>query len=77
MNDAQLETLDQIRQFLEGTEAISFQIENKKTRYRWMLHTLVKFQYLKLSKTDKGLIIRYTRKMTGYSLAIDNSKTSR
>ena len=55
MNDAQLETLDQIRQFLEGTEAISFQIENKKTRYRWMLHTLVKFRYLKLSKTDNPL----------------------
>ena len=35
MNDAQLETLAQIRQFLEGTEAISFQIENKETRYRW------------------------------------------
>jgi hypothetical protein len=27
MNDTQLETLDQIRQFLEGPEAISFQIE--------------------------------------------------
>ncbi len=69
MNDAQLETLDQIRQFLEGTEAISFQIINKETRYRWIQHTLVKFRYLKLSKTDKGLITRYVRKMTGYSLA--------
>ena len=69
MNDTQLETLDQIRQFLEGTEAISFQIETKKTRYCWIQHTLVKFQYLKLSKPDKGLITRYIRKMTGYSLA--------
>ena len=24
MNDTQLETLDQVRQFLEGTEAVSF-----------------------------------------------------
>ena len=69
MNDTQLETLDQVRQFLEGTEAISFQIENKDARYRWIQHTLVKFRYLKLSKTDKGLITRYIRKMTGYSLA--------
>ena len=30
---------------------------------------LVKFRYLKLSKPDKGLITRYIRKMTGYSLA--------
>ena len=61
MNDTQLETLDQIRQFLAGTEAISFQIESKDARYRWLQHTLVKFRYRKLSKTDKGLIIRYIR----------------
>jgi hypothetical protein len=30
MNDTQLETLDQVRQFLEGTEAVSFQIESKR-----------------------------------------------
>ena len=69
MNDTQLETLDQVRQFLEGTEAISFQIESKDERYRWIQHTLVKFRYLKLSKSDKGLITRYIRKMTSYSLA--------
>ncbi len=69
MNDTQIETLDQVRQFLEGTEAISFQIESKDARYRWIQHTLVKFRYLKLSKTNKGLITRYIRKMTGYSLA--------
>ena len=69
MNDTQLETLDQVRQVLEGTEAISFQIINKETRYHWIQHTLVKFRYLKLSKPDKGLITCYIRKMTGYSLA--------
>jgi len=69
MNDTQLETLDQVRQFLEGTEAVSFQIESKDARYRWLQHTLVKFRYLQLSKTDKGLITRYIRKMTGYSPA--------
>jgi len=69
MNDTQLETLDQLRQFLEGTETISFQIESKKARYRWLQHTLIKFRYLQLSKTDKGLITRYLRKLTGYSPA--------
>ncbi len=53
MNDTQLDTLDQVRQFLEGSEAISFQIESKDARYRWIQHTLVKFRYLQLSKTDK------------------------
>jgi len=69
MNDTPLDTLDQVRQFLEGTEAISFQIESKDARYRWIQHTLVKFRYRKLSKENKGLITRYIRKMTGYSLA--------
>ena len=69
MNDTQLETLKQIEHFLEGTEAVSFQMENKDARYRWIQHTLMKFLYLKLSKTDKGLITRYILKMTGYSLA--------
>ena len=69
MNDTQLETLDQVRQFLEGTETVSFQIESKNARYRWLQHTLVKFRYLQLSKADKGLINRYIRKLTGYSPA--------
>jgi len=69
MNDTQLETLDQVRQFLEGTETVSFQIESKNARYRWLQQTLVKFRYLQLSKPDKGLITRYLRKLTGYSQA--------
>jgi len=69
MNDTQLETLDQVRQFLEGTKTVSFQIEGKNARYRWLQHTFVKFRYLQLSKTDKGLISRYSQKLTGYSPA--------
>ena len=69
MNDTQLKTLDQVRQFLEGTETVSFQIESKNARYRWLQQTLVKFRYLQLSKPDKGLITRYLRKLTGYSQA--------
>jgi len=69
MNDTQLETLDQVRQFLEGTETVSFQIESKNARYRWLQHILVKFRYQQLNKADKGLITRYIRKLTGYSPA--------
>jgi len=56
MNYTQLETLDQVRQFLEGTEAVSFQIESKAHAIAGYSMTLVKFRYLQLSKTDKGLI---------------------
>jgi len=56
MNDTQLESLDQVRQFLEGNETVSFQIESKHARYRWLQHTLVKSRYLQLNKTDKGIV---------------------
>jgi transposase InsO family protein len=69
MNDTQIETLEQVRHFLEGTEAVCFEIESKETRYRWTQTTLVKFRYLTLGKADKGLLTQYIRKMTGYSLA--------
>jgi hypothetical protein len=44
----------EIRTSLEGTEAISFQIESKDARYRWIQHALVKFRYMTLSKANKG-----------------------
>ena len=69
MNDTHIETLEQVRGFLEGTEAVCFEIESKEMRYRWTEATLVKFRYLALGKAEKGLLTRYIRKMTGYSLA--------
>jgi hypothetical protein len=46
-------------QFLEGTEAISFQIESKDARYRWIQHALVKFRYMMLSKANKHFAVRF------------------
>ena len=69
MNDTHIETLEQARRFLEGTEAVCFEIESKEERYRWIQATLVKFGYLTLGKVDKGILTRYIRKITGYSLA--------
>ncbi len=67
MNDNDITTLEQVRGFLEGTEVIDFTIKNKKERYAWIEKTLVRFQYLELTKQDKGLILRYLMKVSGYS----------
>jgi transposase InsO family protein len=67
MNDNDITTLEQVRRFLEGTEVVDFAIEDKKERYKWIQRTLVRFRYLELSKQDKGLIIRYLVKVSGYS----------
>jgi transposase InsO family protein len=67
MNDNDITTLEQIRRFLEGTEVVEFAIKNKAERYAWIQKTLVRFRYLELSKQDKGLVIRYLVKVSGYS----------
>ncbi len=66
----QLTTIEAVQQFLNGTQAVAFGIAtNKKERYRWIQKTLVKHQYILLSKAHKGVITRYLMKVAGYSLA--------
>ncbi|OOO00768.1 MAG: hypothetical protein USCGTAYLOR_03037 [Chromatiales bacterium USCg_Taylor] len=61
MNDRRLETIEQVRDFLAGTEVIQFTIESTEGRYAFIHATLAKFRYATLSKADKGLIRRYLR----------------
>ena len=67
MNDTQLETIEQIRAFLAGTEAVEFLMESPLERYRWIQATLIRLRYVSLSKGDKGEVRRYLQKVTGYS----------
>jgi transposase InsO family protein len=70
MSLEQLTTLDAIKQFLEGTQAVVFNVvTDKSERYRWVQKTLVKHRYLLLGKADRGTVTRYLMKVTGYSLA--------
>lgn len=70
MSLEQLTTIDAISQFLEGTQAVAFNVAtNKQERYRWVQKTLVKHRYILLGKADKGTLTRYLMKVTGYSLA--------
>ena len=70
MSLEQLTTIDAIAQFLEGTQAVAFNVAtNKQERYRWVQKTLVKHRYMLLGKADKGTVTRYLMKVTDYSLA--------
>jgi len=69
MNDSHIETLEQVRQFLGGVAVIEITIPSKAEGYRWIQGTLVRFQYLSLSKTDRGLIRHYLQQVSGYSRA--------
>lgn len=69
MNDEQLQTLQQVKEFIEGSQAITFRGLNTREKYQWMEEVLRRFRYSKLKREGKGLIKVYLLKVTGYSRA--------
>ncbi len=67
MNESEIGTLEQVRQFLDGTEAVQFRIEGKGACYAWIEGTLRRCRYRHLGRTHKGLILRYLARVSGYS----------
>ncbi len=70
MSLEQLITLEAVKQFLDGTQEVAFNVAtDNPERYRWVQKTLVKHRYMLLGKTDRGTVTRYLMKVTGYSRA--------
>ena len=69
MNDERLQTIEQVKQFLEGSEALEFGGVSVDERYRWIEGVLKRFQYYRLKRAQKGVIRRYIGKVSGYSRA--------
>lgn len=70
MNDSQLETLEQIKEFLKSSKMIVFEKLDKKESYEWVRLTLIRFGYCyALRKKEKGVVRSYIEKITGYSKA--------
>ncbi|PIY87203.1 MAG: integrase [Nitrospirae bacterium CG_4_10_14_0_8_um_filter_41_23] len=67
MNDMGLNTIEQIKSFLEGVREVEFHVRSTEEKYAWIQGVLIKFKYATLKKPDKGIIFNYIRKMTGYS----------
>ena len=63
-----LTTIEQLEDFLAGTQVVAFSVlSDKDACYRWIQRELVKFRYLKLPRPGKGVVIRYLIKVSGYS----------
>ena len=61
-------TLEQVRVFIEGSEAVDFVGGDREGVYVLVRRTLVQLEYHhRLSKPDKGLVKRYLEKVTGLS----------
>jgi len=63
-----LTTIEQLEDFLSGTQAVAFSVlSDKDACYRGIQGELVKFRYLKRSRQEKGVVVRYLMKISGYS----------
>ena len=69
MNDERLQTIEKVKQFLEGSAVLEFGGVSVEERYRWIETVLVRFKYCRLQRSDKGVIRRYVEKVSGYSRA--------
>jgi len=69
MNDSQLNTLESLGSFINGSQEIDFKGQGRKEVYEWVEATLKRFKYVNLPKKDKGTLKEYIEKVTGYSRA--------
>ena len=60
MNEAQVRTLEHVRQVVSGTQAREFRrAENDEGRYAWIALVLRRFEYGRLKRRDRGVVLVY------------------
>ena len=70
MNEAQVRTLEQVRQVLEGTQALEFRrAEDDQGCYGWIESVLRRFDYRQLPRPQRGPVLAYLQRLSGYSRA--------
>ncbi len=70
MDEAQVRTLEQVRQVLRGTEALQFRRpEDDAGRYAWIESVLQRFAYRQRSRAERGTVLAYVRRLSGYRRA--------
>ena len=66
MEEAKLQTLEQIKAFLDGTSEVAFRVP-KEDRNPFVERVLKRFGYAPHGRADKGVLLRYIERMTGLS----------
>jgi hypothetical protein len=69
LQTAGLQTLAQVRAFVEGNAPVSFTLTDRTAAHQWMTDTLKRFHYGHCTRADKGLLRCYLAKVTGLSRA--------
>ncbi|MEI8016048.1 MAG: hypothetical protein WCH20_14575 [Nitrospira sp.] len=66
MEEARLQTIEQVRAFLNGATEIAFRIP-KMERYSFITRVLTRCGYAAQGRVGKGVWLRYLARMTGFS----------
>ena len=64
-----LETLDQVQEFLAGSQQIDLEPQTRADAYAFVAKTVQRFDYPQQGKADKGLLHRFLARATGLSRA--------
>src|SRR3970040_2275314 len=68
MNEQQLNTVAQLRAFLNGTQEVQCEPMGENTeRYAFIAAVLKRLGYRRLKRSDKGVVMRYLERTTDYS----------
>ena len=70
MDEAQVRTVEQVRQVLAGTQALQFRAaQDDEGCYGWIEVVLRRLGYRQLGRADKGTVLVYLQRLSGYSRA--------
>lgn len=70
MNEAQVRTVEQMRDVLSGTQVLQFtHSADDAGRYRWIEAVLRRIEYRKLSRASRGIVLVYLQRLSGYRRA--------
>ena len=68
MNVSRLETIEQIREFLNGTDEVAISNPADESTLRTFVATVIRrYRYFRLTKGQRGVLFAYMRRLTGYS----------
>ena len=64
-----LRTIDEVRDFMAGSEPVDFPLTERRGAYEFVTRALRRLGYGALTKADKGVVRRLVAKVTGLSRA--------
>lgn len=68
MNLDQLTSIEDIERFLDGSQSVIYAVgASKDERYKWIQSTLTRLSYYRLTRKEKGVVLKLAAKITGYS----------